>query len=50
MNIALRERITDNFKIEIFSSMVNISHKFAIYNTNVKIKNIPVVTACTCSQ
>ena len=38
--------MTDNFKIEIISFVVNASHKFAIFNSNVEIQRvIPFVTA-----
>ena len=50
MKIAIWEWITDKLKIEneIILFMVTNGHKFAIYNTNVKIqKHIPFLTACT---
>ena len=44
MNIAIWEGITDNFKIEILYFLVNINHKFAIYNPN--IPPLPPVILC----
>ena len=45
MNIAIWEMIADNFKIEIIYFVVNTSHKFSIYNSNVEIqKVIPLLT------
>ena len=45
MNIAIWEMIADNFKIEIIYFVVNTSHKFSFYNSNVEIqKVIPFLT------
>ena len=39
MNIALWKGVVDYFKIEIIHFMTDTSHKFAVNNTDIKIRN-----------